>query len=47
MGVNFHIGRSEETFQEDARRFFYNFGANRLGELLGEEMDEEVRGFIR
>ena len=47
MGINFHIGRSKETFEEDARRFFYNFGPNRLGELLGEEMDEEIRGFIR
>jgi hypothetical protein len=47
MGVNFHIGRSKETFQEDAKKFFYNFGPNRLGELLGEEMDEEIRAFIR
>jgi hypothetical protein len=47
MGINFHIGRSEETFEEDAKKFFYNFGPNRLGELLGEEMDEEIRGFVR
>ena len=47
MGVNFHIGRSPETFHEDAKKFFYNFGPNRLGELLGEEMDEEIRAFLR
>mgnify|MGYP002634271002 CR=1 FL=1 len=47
MGVNFHIGRSKETFYEDAKKFFYNFGPNRLGELLGEEMDEEIRAFLR
>jgi hypothetical protein len=47
MGINFHIGRSPETFEEDAKKFFYNFGPNRLGELLGEEMDEEIRGFVR
>ena len=47
MGVNFHIGRSKETFEEDARKFFYNFGPNRLTELLSEEMDEEIRGFVR
>jgi len=47
MGINFHIGREESTFEEDAKKFFYNFGAIRLGELLGEEMDEEIRGFVR
>jgi len=47
MGVNFHIGRSKETFYEDAKKFYYNFGPNRLGELLGEEMDEEIRAFLR
>jgi regulator of protease activity HflC (stomatin/prohibitin superfamily) len=47
MGVNFHIGREESTFEEDARRFFYNFGPNRLDELLSEEMDEAIRDFIR
>jgi hypothetical protein len=47
MGINFHIGRSEETFYEDAKKFFYNFGPNRLSELLAEEMDEEIRGFVR
>lgn len=47
MGVNFHIGKSEETFENDARRFFYNFGPNRLDELLSEEMDEAIRDFVR
>ena len=47
MGINFHIGQSPETLQTDAKKFFYNFGPNRLGELLGEEMDEEIRGFVR
>ena len=47
MGVNFHIGKTEETFENDARRFFYNFGPNRLDELLSEEMDEAIRDFIR
>ena len=30
VGVHFHIGRKEETLEEDAVRFFYNFGPNRL-----------------
>ena len=47
MGVNFHIGRNEDTFEEDAKCFFYNFGPNRMDELLSEEMDESIRGFIR
>jgi hypothetical protein len=47
MGVNFHIGRDEESFYDDAKKFFYNFGPNRLDELLSEEMDEAIRDFIR
>ena len=47
MGINFHIGESPETFERDAKMFFYNFGPNRLSELLGEEMDEEIRAFVR
>lgn len=47
VGLNFHIGRSEETFEEDAKRFFYNFGPNRLGELLHQECDEEIRDYLR
>ena len=34
VGVNFHIGIAEESFENDARKFFYNFGPNRLEELL-------------
>lgn len=30
VGIHFHIGRNEETLEEDALRFFYNFGPNRL-----------------
>ena len=30
VGVNFHIGESEETFEKDGKMFFYNFGPNRL-----------------
>lgn len=47
MGINFHIGESKDTFERDAKKFFYNFGPNRLSELLGEEMDEEIRAFVR
>jgi regulator of protease activity HflC (stomatin/prohibitin superfamily) len=46
VGVNFHIGRSEQTFEEDARKFFYNFGPNRLEELLSQEVDEGIRDFV-
>ena len=31
---------ANETIYEDAKRFYYNFGPNRLDELLREEMDE-------
>tara|TARA_B110000977_G_C10705083_1_gene348955 strand:+ start:73 stop:393 length:321 start_codon:yes stop_codon:yes gene_type:complete len=47
IGVNFHIGKSEETFEADAKSFFYNFGPNRLEELLREEVDEGIRGFVK
>ena len=47
LGINFHIGRSKETEEEDVRKFFYNFGPNRLEELLQEECDEEIRDFIK
>jgi len=50
VGINFHIGRHEadkETYEEDLRRFFYNFGPNRLEELLAEECDEEIRDFLK
>jgi regulator of protease activity HflC (stomatin/prohibitin superfamily) len=47
VGINFHIGRSEETYHEDAKKFFYNFGPNRLEELLQEECEEEIRDFLK
>lgn len=47
IGINFHIGESEETFEEDCQRFFYNFGPNRLSELLCTEVDEDIRDFVR
>jgi hypothetical protein len=47
IGINFHIGRSKETEEEDLKRFFYNFGPNRLEELLQEECEEGIRDFIR
>jgi len=41
IGVNFHIGMQEaepgftlEKQHEDIKKFFYNFGPNRLEELL-------------
>ena len=47
IGVNFHIGISEDTLEEDASKFFYNFGPNRLEELLQEETDEAIRDFVK
>jgi membrane protease subunit (stomatin/prohibitin family) len=47
IGVNFHIGRSEETQEEDVKKFFYNFGPNRMEELLSEEVDEGIRSFTK
>ena len=46
VGVNFRIGISEETAENDCVKFFYNFGPNRLEELLHEEIDEQMRNFI-
>jgi hypothetical protein len=40
VGINFHIGRSELGFDQmneqadDVEKFFYNFGPNRMEELL-------------
>jgi len=34
VGINFHIGRDPSTYEEDGKKFFYNFGPNRLEELL-------------
>ena len=47
IGVNFHIGLSKETEYQDVKKFFYNFGPNRLEELLQEEVDEEIRDFTK
>jgi len=47
IGINFHIGRSEDTLEEDARKFYYNFGPNRLEELLKEECEEGIRTFLK
>ena len=50
IGVNFHIGRhdkSDEIQAEDTKRFFYNFGPNRLEELLQEECEEGIRDFVK
>lgn len=48
MGINFHLAqRSKETDQQDVRKFFYNFGPNRLEELLSEECDEGIRDFLK
>jgi regulator of protease activity HflC (stomatin/prohibitin superfamily) len=47
IGVNFHIGRSKESEEDDVKKFFYNFGPNRLEELLQEECDEGIRNFIK
>jgi regulator of protease activity HflC (stomatin/prohibitin superfamily) len=47
VGINFHIGMSKETEEDDVKKFFYNFGPNRLEELLAEECDEEIRDFLK
>lgn len=46
VGINFRIGISPETAESDCIKFVYNFGPNRLEELLQEEIDEEMRNFI-
>lgn len=51
IGINFHIGQphlmgSKEN-HDDIKKFFYNFGPNRLEELLSEEVDEEIRTFTK
>ena len=47
VGINFHIGRSQETYEDDCKKFVYNFGPNRLEELLQEECEEGIRDFIK
>lgn len=55
VGINFHIGRIQsanatgeerKNQEEDIKKFFYNFGPNRLEELLQEECEEEIRTFL-
>ena len=55
VGINFHIGRNQkadltgeerEQQETDIKKFFYNFGPNRLEELLQEECEEEIRAFL-
>ena len=47
VGINFHIGRGPEHYEEDGRKFFYNFGPNRLEELLVMEVEEAIRSFVK
>ena len=47
VGINFHIGQSEDTYEEDAMKFFYKFSPARLEELLVVETEEEIRGFMK
>lgn len=47
VGINFHIGGGTENEENDCMKFFYNFGPNRLEELLKEECDEGIRNFIK
>lgn len=54
IGINFHIGLAQETpgwtlekQHQDIKKFFYNFGPNRLEELLVEVVDEEIRDFTK
>lgn len=47
IGINFHISLGKESEHEDVKKFFYNFGPNRLEELLQEEVDEEIRDFTK
>ena len=46
ISINFHIGK-EESRQEDCRKFLYYLGANRLEELLTQELEESIRNFVR
>ena len=48
MGINFHIAqRPGGNDENDVKKFFYNFGPNRLEELLSEECDEGIRDFMK
>lgn len=54
VGINFRIGKDGPNHmkatpeeEEDCKKFFYNFGPNRLAELLQEECEEGIRDFIK
>jgi len=48
MGINFHLAQRGGGLDEhDTKKFFYNFGPNRLEELLSEECDEGIRDFLK
>lgn len=50
VGINFHIGTREKdrkALESDILKFFYNFGPNRLEELLQQEADEAMRNLMR
>lgn len=47
VGINFHIGGASDNESDDVVKFFYNFGPNRLEELLQEECEEHFRDFIK
>ena len=49
IGINFHIGHHDDVAQYniDTAKFFYNFGPKRLEELLSEDVDEEIRSFVK
>ena len=47
VGINFHIGGTTENVEEDVVKFFYNFGPNRLEELMKEDCEEHIRDFVK
>ena len=47
VGINFHIGGTTDNPEDDVVKFFYNFGPNRLEELLKEECEEQIRNFVK
>ena len=51
LGINFHIGTREKqdskALEQDIFKFYYNFGPNRLEELLQQEADEAMRNLLR
>lgn len=47
VGINFHIGGTTDNEEDDVVKFFYNFGPNRLEELLKEECEEHIRDFVK